>query len=258
MPDYIQYKTTQNEKITIRHLLTMSSGIKWEENSIPHGTSANNETQMERSKDPIKYVLSQSMDTLPGTVWNYNSGGVQILAAIIKNSTGLTVDNFADNFLFKPLGIKDYEWIRMQSDFSSFMEHYLGKKNKSKFPAAASGLRLTSRDLLKLGLLYLNNGRWNDKQIITENFATETFKSLIGRDINIPTKGYSYLFWTQVDTVNKKYYPLLIARGNGEQRIFINKEANLVVVITAGNYNKSNILNNGEMAMDKYILPSLR
>ena len=120
LPDYTQYKTPQNEKITIKHLLTMSSGMQWEENSVAHGTSANNETQMEKSKNPIKYVLSQHMDTLPEAVWNYNSGGVQVLAEIIRSSCGLTIDNFADSFLFKPLRIENYKWIRMQSDFSSF------------------------------------------------------------------------------------------------------------------------------------------
>jgi CubicO group peptidase (beta-lactamase class C family) len=201
LPDYINYKTTQNEKITIRNLLTMSSGIKWEENSVPHGTSANNETQMEKSKKPIDYVLSQPMDTLPGKVWNYNSGGVQILAEIIRKASGLTIDDFANKFLFKPLGIKDYKWVRMQSDFSSFKERYLGGKNKSKFPAAASGLRLTSRDLLKFGLLYLNNGKWNGKQILSENYVTETLKTQILRDNNFSTNGYSYLFWTQTSKI---------------------------------------------------------
>ena len=258
LSDYTQYKTPQNEKITIRDLLTMSSGIKWEENSVPHGTSANNETQMEKSKNPIKYVLSQPMDTLPGKVWNYNSGGVQILAEMIRNVSGLTIDNFADSFLFKPLGIKNYKWIRMQSDFSSFLEHYFRKKNKSKFPAAASGLRLTSRDLLKFGLLYLNNGKWNNKQILSENCVTETLKTQILQDSkSSSTNGYSYLFWTQTSSINAEQLDLVIARGNGGQRIFINKKLNLIVVITAGNYNKKGIVNDGQAAMDKFILPAL-
>jgi CubicO group peptidase (beta-lactamase class C family) len=109
LPSYMNYKTSQNEKITIRNLHTMSSGIKWEESSVPHGTPANNETQMERCKNPIDYVLSQPMDTLPGKVWNYNSGGVQILAEIIRNASGLTVDLFAEKLLFKPLGIENYK-----------------------------------------------------------------------------------------------------------------------------------------------------
>jgi CubicO group peptidase (beta-lactamase class C family) len=258
LPDYITYKSPQNEKITIRNLLTMSSGIKWEENSVPHGTSANNETQMEKSKKPIDYVLSQPMDTLPGEVWNYNSGGVQILAEIIRNASGLTIDYFADKFLFKPLGIKNYKWVRMQSDFSSFKERYLGGKNKSKFPAAASGLRLTSRDLLKFGMLYLNNGKWNGKQILSENWVNETMKTQILQDNSSSTNGYSYLFWTQTSKIKNNFFDLIIARGNGGQRIFMNMKLNLIVVITAGNYNKKGIINDGQAAMEKFILPALR
>ena len=240
LANYIQFKTKENEIITIRNLLTMSSGLRWDED-VPHGTSANDETSMERSSNPVEYVLSLPMQSKPGSIWKYNSGGVQVLAEIIKSVSGDNVDKFAEKYLFEPLGIKEYKWT----------------KSHRKFPAAASGLRLTSRDLLKFGLLYLNNGKWKDKQILTQSWVTETLQTQIIRDTNEPTKGYSFLFWTQVDTVNKKDYPLLTARGNGGQRIFINKANNLIVVITAGNYNKSNIINDGQMALDKYILAAL-
>jgi len=241
LPNYIQFKTKENEVITIRHLLTMSSGLKWDED-IPHGTSSNDETNMERSSNPVEYVLGLPMETKPNTIWKYNSGGVQVLAEIIKSVSGDNIDKFAEKYLFKPLGIKEYKWT----------------KSHRNFPAAASGLRLTSRDLLKFGLLYLNNGKWNDKQILTESWVNETFKSQIIRDNNFPTKGYSFLFWTETDTLKNKPFELIIARGNGGQRIFLNKELNLIVVITAGNYNKSGIVNDGQLALDKYILPAIR
>ena len=254
LPDYAKFKTPQNEKITIRHLLTMSSGLKWDED-VPHGTTANSETQMERSIDPVEYVLSKPMDTTPGKIWKYNSGGVQVLAEIIKAVSGDSIDKFAEKFLFTPLGIKDYKWIK-SSDTAIFFN--LGKVfTRKDFQAAASGLRLTSRDLLKFGLLYLNKGKWNDKQILTENWVSETLKTQILRGNDSQTNGYSYLFWTQTDTVDKKAFQLLTARGNGGQRIFINKESNLVVVITAGNYNKKDIVKDGQLAFDEYILPAL-
>ena len=68
LKDYIQYRTKENEAITIRQLLTMSSNIKWDED-VPHGTSANDETQMQRSSNLIKYVLSRPMKTDSTTVW---------------------------------------------------------------------------------------------------------------------------------------------------------------------------------------------
>ena len=108
-------------------------------------------------------------------------------------------------------------------------------------------------------MLYLNNGKWNNKQILSENWVTETLKTQILQDSkSSSTNGYSYLFWTQTSSINTKQFDLVIARGNGGQRIFINRKLNLVVVITAGNYNKKGIVNDGQAAMDKFILPALR
>jgi CubicO group peptidase (beta-lactamase class C family) len=241
LPAYQEYKTTLNEKISIRQLITMSSDILWDED-VPHGTSANDETQMERSSNPVEYVLSRPMKTTAETVWKYNSGGVQILAEIIKSVSGDNVDKFAEKYLFEPLGIKKYKWTR----------------SHRKFPAAASGLRLTSRDLLKFGMLYLNKGQWNGRQFITENWVTETLKTQVYRNPNSTAKGYSFLFWTETDTAANRAFELIIARGNGGQRIFLNKAFNLVVVVTAGNYNKTGIVNDGQLALVKYILPALR
>jgi CubicO group peptidase (beta-lactamase class C family) len=238
--DYKKFENDQNKKITIRHLLTMSSGLNWDED-VPHGTKINDETQMERSGNPIEYVLKKSSLYTPGTIWKYNSGGVQVLAEIIKEATGYRIDDFANKFLFEPLVIKEYKWV----------------KSHRNFPAAASGLRLTSRDLLKFGLLYLNNGKWNNQQLLSENFVSETLKTQILRDQKISTKGYSFLFWTQTDTAKNIQFPLFIARGNGGQRIFINKDSNLIVVITAGNYNKPALINIPELVFDKYILAAL-
>ena len=150
--------------------------------------------------------------------------------------------NLQKNYLFIPLGITNYEWT----------------KSHRKFLAAASGLRLCSRDLLKFGLLYLNKGWWNGKQIISENWVTKTLKIQVNRDKNSTSKGYSFLFWTEVETVKNKSFEFIIVKGNGGQRIFLNQELNLIVVITAGNYNKKGIVNDGQLALNKYILPAVR
>jgi CubicO group peptidase (beta-lactamase class C family) len=106
-------------------------------------------------------------------------------------------------------------------------------------------------------MLYLNNGRWDDKQILTEDWVNETFKTQILRENNSTIYGYSYLFWTYTETINNKTFQIVSARGLGGQRIFINKELNLIVVITAGNYRRNDIKNDGQLALDKYILPAL-
>jgi CubicO group peptidase (beta-lactamase class C family) len=256
LPNYANLKTTANEKITIRHFLTMSSGIKWDED-VPHGTSKNNETQMERSINPVEYVLSQAMNALPGTTWKYNSGGVQVLAEIIRNASGSDIDKFAEKYLFEPLDIRKYSWTKSSSIAIFFHLNKLFSKRR-KFPAAASGLRLRSRDLLKFGSLYLNNGKWNGQQVLSGNFVKETLTPQIPRESNSQSKGYSYLFWTEMDSLENNSYQSIVARGNGGQRIFVCKALDLLVIITAGNYNKPNIVNGGQIAFRKFILPAIK
>lgn len=239
LPGYLKYKTTTNDKITIRDLLTMSSGIAWDEDT-PHNTSKNDESQMEKSDDAVAYTLSLPVAEKPGSVWNYNSGGVQVLAEIIKNVSGYSIDQFADKFLFGPMGINGARWIKMHNT-----------------PAAASGLRLKSRDLLKIGLLYLNKGKYNDIQLLPKDWAKESLSTQILRD-SLSNKGYGYLWWTQTNTASGKKHYIVSARGNGGQDIFIDQQSKLIVVITAGNYNRQHIINDGQMALVKYILPALR
>jgi CubicO group peptidase (beta-lactamase class C family) len=258
LPNYLKFKTPQNEKISIRDFLTMSSGMQWNEKAS-HGTTANNESEMEKCIDPVEYVLRQPMDTVYGRTWNYNSGGVQILAEIIKNVSGNTVDQYASEYLFAPSGIKKFKWTKTTMALFQKPANYFKLLGRHRtFPAAASGLRLTSRDLLKFGLLYLNNGKWNDQQILTENWVSETFKKQINRESEPTKKAYSFLFWIDADTIKNKSYEILTAKGNGDQRIFLNKELQLAVVITAGNYDKWDIENDSHKALVEYIMPAIR
>jgi len=107
-------------------------------------------------------------------------------------------------------------------------------------------------------VVHINKGKWNGRTILPESWVNESLSADIQRDKNSATYGYGYLFWTDQDTINKKPYFLSIAKGNGGQRIFINKDSNLIVVLTAGNYNKPNILNDGQKALDQFILPALQ
>ncbi len=177
----------------------------------------------------------------PGSVWNYNSGGVQVLAEIIKSISGYSIDEFADKFLFgRKWAITGDNWIKMHNT-----------------PAAASGLRLKSRDMVKIALLYLNKGKYNNVQLLPKNWVKESLLTQILRD-SLSKKGYGYLWWTQTDTAGGKKHYIVSARGNGGQDIFIDQESKLIVVITAGNYNRQHIINDGQMALIKYILPALQ
>ena len=237
-PEYAKLDTGLKSLLTIKHLLTMSSGIVWNED-IPYDDPKNSEIRMIRSPNPIEYVLSQPMDSPPGKVWKYNGGTTQLLAAIIEKTTGKKVDEFAQKYLFQPLGITSFEWLK-----------YPGTNQ----PAAASGLRLRSRDLLKFGLLYNNRGIWHNKHILPEKWIKESFQSHVQR----PGGGsYGYQFWLWPDTILNEPTSIVACVGNGDQRIFFDKTHDLVVVITAGNYNKWAIRNNASALLKNYIYPAM-
>src|SRR5688572_6968066 len=141
-PEYAKQDTGIKSLLTVKHLLTMSSGLTWNED-VPYDNPENSEIKMIRSANPVEYVLSQPMDLPPGKVWEYNGGTTQLLAAIIEKTTGKKIDAFANEYLFQPIGITTFEWVK-----------YPG----TDLPAAASGLRLRSRDLLNFGLLYSDKG----------------------------------------------------------------------------------------------------
>ncbi len=113
---------------------------------MPYDNAENADYRMSYSGNPVRYVLSQPMDLAPGRVWKYNGGLTQLLASIIQKTTGKEIDQFADQHLFKPLGINRFYWTK-----------YPG----TQLPMASGGLRLRSRDLLKFALLYNNRGKWS-------------------------------------------------------------------------------------------------
>lgn len=236
-PQYAAQDTGLKSTLTVEHLLTMSSGFVWNED-VPYDNPLNSEIRMIASPDPVGYVLSQPMEAPPGQVWKYNGGTTQLLAAIIEKTTGKRLDRFAQEYLFAPLGITDFEWMK-----------YPG----TEIPAAASGLRLRSRDMLKFGQMYNNDGKWNGKQIVPEQWVKTSFES----HVKTNSGAYGYQLWIFEDTVNNKPVRAVACVGNGDQRIFFNKEKKMVVVITAGNYNKWNIKENSVAIMRKYVAPSI-
>lgn len=237
-PEYAKQDTGLKSLLTIKHLLAMSSGLKWNED-IPYDNPENSEIRMKRSPNPVEYVLSQPMDFPPGTTWKYNGGTTQLLAAIIEKISGKKIDLFANEYLFQPLGIARYEWAK-----------YPG----TDLTAAASGLRLRSRDLLKFALLYNNHGKWNDKQLLPEQWIEESFQSHVSREGG---GYYGYQFWLWQDTIQNKPIPFVACIGNGDQRIFIDQSNDLIVVITAGNYNKWDIEKDAYALMKDFIYPAL-
>lgn len=239
-PEYAKYDTGIKREITIKHLLTMSSGFEWNE-LIDYIDSANSIRKMHRTPDPLEYFFSQRLIQKPGEVFNYNGGNTETLAAIIRKVSKMPIDTFINRYIFKPLGISQYYWHRRPFDSSRIMSD--------------AGLRLRSRDMGKLGLLFINDGRWHGKQILPSHLVMESMQQQVDRD---KLNGYTYQMWLWRDTVMKTLVTSVQAAGNGGQRIVINKELKLVIVITAGNYrNEENVKKKSDDLYLDFIYPAV-
>ena len=218
LPEYADLRSPQKDQITLRHLLTMSQGLAWNED-LPYSDPANSETQMDLSPDPIRYALSQPVVAPPGTVWNYSTGSVTILAALLRKATGQPLDALVRTELFEPLGISDYEWAHLPSG-----------------DLAPYGLRMRPRDLAKIGQLVLNHGIWNGKSVVPADWiATATSPQINGQQLYF----YGFQFWLGRSLVHGRAIEWVAGVGYGGQRLFIVPALDLVVLVHAGLYTSS-------------------
>jgi len=244
LPDHQHFKTNNREYITIEHLLTMSSGLAWDEWSALHGSSANDIDMLYFDcQDPVSCVLDRPWWAVPGEKFTYNGGGMVILGEILKNATNMNIDDFSMKYLFEPLGVE-----------STFWQQY----ENGSYDAAGS-LKLTSRDMLKFGVCYLNDGIWNGNKIISEEWV-ENSSTIYNNnvDINIPGEdsgknGYAYSWWTSEFLHLGKELNMYRAGGWGGQEIMVFPELDMVLVFTGGNYSSKSKLYH---LIEKYILPA--
>ncbi|WP_247834773.1 serine hydrolase [Bradyrhizobium sp. 200] len=241
-PDYSALKSPGWDSITLRHLLTMSSGIKWDENRAWKDPE-NDEPHLGSDADPFRYGLSKPIAAPPDTVWNYNGGGTDLLGNIIERVSGKSLDAFAREALFTPLGISDWEWMKYRN------EHI----------ASAAGLRLRPRDAAKIGQLVLNKGAWNGQQVVSAKWIEQ---SVTPRFQAIGYFGglfyYGQQWWMGRTLSGDKDVKWIAAQGLGGQRIFIVPELDLVLVTTSGLYGSGR---QGQAALDilaNFIIPYVR
>lgn len=195
-------------QITIRHLLTMSCGLEWSEIPGPSEFS-----QWMRSPDRIQYILNKLFVSAPGTSFNYSDGAAHLASVILSQATNMTANEFAKRYLFSPLGITDRNWTADERGFNF------------------GGVRLFlyPEDMLKIGKLVLDNGKWGTEQIVSTNWINESTKFQISTDDVIPYGGNYGFYWWKGSANN---YNFFYANGHGGQFIIIVPEIDLIVVAT--------------------------
>jgi CubicO group peptidase (beta-lactamase class C family) len=158
--------------ITLDNLLTMRSGIDWIEGD--DGVIA------ESRDDPISYVLDQPLVADQGTLFNYNSGNTQLLAEIVSVATGRSLQDYAEEVLFGPIGIERYYW-------KTFPEGYND---------GLGGLYLAPRDLARFALLYARGGEWDGRQVVPAAWVRESIRTHVkGLILDDPNLRYGYQWW---------------------------------------------------------------
>ena len=199
----------RKQRLNLRHLMSMSSGLDCHaaQGEITLG-------QMRKSKDWTQFMLDRSMSDEPGSRFEYCSGGMHLLSAAITKVTGFSALDFARRELFSPLGIGNVTW-----------------------PADTQGvtygwgdLRLEPRDMAKLGYLWLNNGRWEDRQIIPKGWMEAAIQAQARPPYT--DQKYGYGFWLHTS----RRPPEFEAVGRGGQRITVVPEKNIVIVFTGGEF----------------------
>lgn len=216
--------THAKEAITVQHLLSMSSGLDWYDNDDYY--------YMMATSNPVEYVFNQSLIAIPGEEWNYNTGCSHVLSNIVERVSGVGTASLAESCLFTPLGISDYTW-----------------ETKLGVPNGGTLLYLKSRDMAKIGLLYLNLGNWNGTQIVSEQWVNSATSNIIDRNIewDLYWPEYGYQWWIFDSNTQDGYG----ARGSYIQNILLLPNLNMIVVSTgAGDFPF-------EYLVDNYILESV-
>ncbi|MFN4024300.1 MAG: serine hydrolase domain-containing protein [Hyphomonas sp.] len=221
-PEYTDLVSEERRRITLHHLLSMTSGWRWDESTYPYTDLRNSETAMDHADDRLRYVLSQPIDAEPGTQFRYSGGDVALIAEVIERVVGEPIEEYARRRLFEPLGITESEWL----------------KDKKGVPLAASGLRMRPRDMLKIGQLMLDSGRYQGREILPPDWATTTVTAH-AVVASAPECGmnYGYYWWLWPACPQTGEPAKHMANGNGGQHIVVVPDYDLVVVTTAGLYN---------------------
>ncbi len=219
----------------------MSAGLDWVEGLglTPRGSD---ETRMIKSPDPVAFTLGRSLKSKPGENFTYSNGLPTLLGYLLERAYGKRCDEIVKEKLFDPLGIDDFEFHAMPSGLLAY----------------AYGLRLTPRDMAKIGMLYVNEGRWGEKQIIPSEWVEASLEPHTELSRFPPLLGYGYQFWLMRFESQENSIWVPHARGNGGQRIFILRPLNMVVVITAGDYDtlsRDRELSSDQVLID-YIFPA--
>ena len=219
-PEYKNIKNPSTEKsaITVADLLVMSPGLASDDYQR---NSPGLEEYMTDTQDYLKFVLDLPMDFKTGERWAYSSAVAFLLGAIVENTSGQTLEDFARKNLFGPMGIKDFFWEKSPKGRNTGM----------------GNIYFRARDLAKLGQVMLDNGQWNGQQIMSASFVKKSFEKRFDiSDNDRWAHGYGYMWYLAKINIEGQTLDYYYASGNGGNKIFIIPKLNMVVTTLSSAY----------------------
>ncbi len=242
----MQNPDPRKNKITIEDFLTMSSPLECDD---WNDASRGNEERMYVIEDWAQFILDlpvrgrMHLGEEPETPkyarnFSYCTGGVFVLSEVLQKATGVRADRYAQQKLFGPVGISDSQWVYSPLDI----------------PQTGGGLRLTSRDLLKIAELYRNGGVWQGSRIVDATWVKTSTSP--HAQIDDETE-YGYLWWVKTFKSGGQGYPAFFMSGNGGNKVAVFPALDLSVVITSTNYNTRGMHEQTEKLLDDFVLAAI-
>lgn len=204
----------RKRRMTIRHLLTMTSGLDWDED-LPYADPKNDSSRMEASFDWVRYTIDRPMAQEPGATFKYSSGVTQLLSHIFRVATAQDIEEYAARHLFAPLGIDRYFW----------------KRSPTGLVDTEGGLYLTSRDVAKIAYLFVKNGVWEGKPIVQPEWVTQSLAPSVSVGAGVQ---YGFKWWLYPYAAGDKRLAWG-GSGLGGQRPIYFPDYDLLVVFTGWN-----------------------
>jgi CubicO group peptidase (beta-lactamase class C family) len=216
----------RTREITLEHLLTMTSGFRWQENGPLM-------FEMVASENWVHFILSLDLTHEPGTHFTYTTAGSHLLSAALSRATGQSTLAFAAEHLFAPLGVDTTSCVQSPITITNGRtepESPTLRWSTDPQGVVLGGVELFLRpgDLAKIGTLILNRGRWKDTQIVPAAWIEAATRHHV--DTSVPDySGYGYQWWLG----SVAGHPTFVAAGYGGQRIYVTPDLDLVVVVMA-------------------------
>ena len=226
------------ERMTVRHLVTMSSGFDCDDGAYDNPGNEDTMQSQDAQPDWYRYALDLPMVREPGEAGVYCSAGINLTGAVLEEATGRSLLRFFHEEFAEPLDVDYY-----QMNLSPVERGYMG-----------GGIRLRPRDFLKLGQLFLDGGVWRGRRILSEDWARQS--AAPQASLNAPDD-YGFAWWRQSYGVGDRSVDTFYASGNGGQLLFVVPDLELVTLIHAGNYSDGRTRNEfRDRYMRESILPA--